>query len=1145
MLVSATRGFRATSTSRTLLSTSAPRLASLQSRSHLTYLRGPHAPGPLSTSRPPTLASRTLASFVGPSGTIPEPNALQVTDPLLIYRAKVARGELEEDEEQLRALVELRRINRTLRDYVPPAHLLGILHHDTQSASSAALASAIDSRLRPGAKEFRDEPSAKPSGENIGELVRWLSESEGLAELGTPKGLLITGTPGTGKSMVMDIFFDSLPTKYKFRRHYHHLLLDLYKIIWEEAERRRLAVRQGTPRATATPEIGTGAIWQRDPGAPKSASAWRRALRGMPFFRPDSLADGNSEQLQYIPGPDGDVVKTTLPLHAAAHLFLNHGHILLFDEIQLVDVASAGLLRRTLEAYWRLGGVVIGTSNRIPKDLYASNVQRGQLTQFLEILQERCPNHEMRRSRDFRREPFYRQEWLERNQEADSEHPTAEASEPTPTQPQTSYFLRNEADKYDSLVSSIIAGRTSTPTTLNVYGRRLLVPRSIPANETHPSVCRFHFSELCDSPLGPADYLTLASTYHTFILEGVPQMTLMQKNQARRMITLLDAVYEAGCRLVVLADAGPDDLFFPDAEGAARHAARGPAAGPGDVRPELQYTAHEDVVDMSTKGGRSPFLTPPPGQGYPEEEELARHKAGQRVDFSADEFTSESLIMAETLSEAMQDTEEGFRPNISAYSSDRPSRSPSSLPKDDKVGFKHLAIFSGEDERFSYQRAVSRLFEMSHPDWMRRKGWRPFLGGEMQAWAGTKKVEEAVGKVVVANELNEAQRHLDRAAEAAVKLSSSSAGASADSPARFVDPSGDFAEEASYETASFPGRREAQTKLEREMEQWSAKQQQAAQEQQGKNKYEAPDFSPGPIGKKRNRDQGPPVLSEAHVWGVREDWGKKAGAWGRGSSIFADDTPSNGDKSAHPTKPLRRPSPSSSSSGGGSKRKFSTTSLRSAQTLNHYTTLQIPRSATQAQIKAQFYKLSKELHPDVNPSEDAKKRFQEVSEAYATLGTPANRKSYDRASQPSAGGGGYGDNVGGGGYHYNAEDNANRRARATYAWDYQRRRKAQETSSQSQRAHSSIFNRAETMGAGSGDTAFETLAAQQRAREERNRARQAGSDAWSMEDKAYQNDVSNPFVRFGQVVVMLYLVYKAGTMFVGGERRENRAGRRT
>nr|CDI52426.1 related to ATPase family protein [Melanopsichium pennsylvanicum 4] len=1117
------------------------------------------------------------ASFVGPIGVQPESNALQVTDPLLIYRAKVARGELEEDEEQLRALLQLRRINRSLRDYIPPAHLLGILNDDSQSKASVALASAIDSRLRPGAREFQDEPTSRaPSSptkqQDIGELVKWLSESEGLAELGTPKGLLITGTPGTGKSMVMDIFYDSLPTKYKFRRHYHHLLLDLYKIIWEEAERRRLAVAQGMPRATATPEIGTGAIWTRT----NKGSAWRRALRGMPFFRPDSLADNGypNDELKYVPGPDGDVVKTTLPLHAAAHLFLNHGHILLFDEIQLVDVASAGLLRRTLEAYWRLGGVVVGTSNRIPKDLYASNVQRGALTQFLEILQERCPNHEMRRSRDFRREPHYRQEWLDRNLADEPEQSADEApqskGEVTPTPGQTSYFLRNEADKYDALVSQVTAGRTASPATLNVYGRKLVVPRSIASTTTHPSVCRFTFSELCDSPLGPADYLTLASTYHTFVLEGVPQMTLMQKNQARRMITLLDAVYEAGCRLIVLADAGPDDLFFPDAESASRHAARGPAAGPGDVRPELQFSARrdgttEDVVDMSTKGARSPFLTPPHGQAYPEEEELAARKANQRVDFSQDEFMTDSLIMAETLSEAMQDTEEGFRPNISAYSSDRPStRSSGEMKsnddKDDKIGFKHLAIFSGEDERFSYQRAVSRLFEMSHPDWMKRKGWRPFLLNEMASWAGSSKQEqdkamaEAIGKAAVANELNEAHRHLDRAANAA---SATANLVSADAPGRFVDPSGDFAEEASYETASFPGRREAQTKLEAEMESWATKQMQQAEERKqepiGKKEYQAPDFSPGPIGKKRNRDQGPPVLSESHVWGVREDWGKKAGAWGKGSAIFArdpasasveEDESSDSASSTHPRRASTttttatatpngtvRSSNIRSNGGMGGKRGFSTSIQLSARALDHYTTLQVARSATQAQIKSQFYKLSKELHPDVNPSEDAKRRFQEVSEAYATLGTPANRKSYDgQASASFCGGasyGGYGDNVGGGGgggfgYGYDADDNANRRARATYAWDYQRRRKAAESQARhnatdsssrgttfGRQTHSSIVNENSN-----NDDAFEILAAQQRAREVRNRARQEGSEAWTREETAYQADVANPFVRF-------------------------------
>ena len=225
---------------------------------------------------------------------------------------------------------------------------------------------------------------------------------------------------------------------------------------------------------------------------------------------------------------------------------------------------------------------MVGTSNRIPKDLYASNVQRGQLTQFLEILQESCRNHEMRSNLDFRRQPFYRQQWLDRNapdQDAasDATSSTGQAEPASAAAPTaagvSSYFLRFEADKFNALVDDAVARRIPRRATLDVYGRKLVGPRSYAATNSLPSVCRFTFSELCDSPLGPADYLTLASSYHTLIVEDVPQMTLMQKNQARRMITLLDAVYEAGCRLIVLADAAPDDLFFPDAEKAARHAA--------------------------------------------------------------------------------------------------------------------------------------------------------------------------------------------------------------------------------------------------------------------------------------------------------------------------------------------------------------------------------------------------------------------------------------------------------------------------------------------------------------------------------------------------------------------------------------------
>ena len=68
--------------------------------------------------------------------------------------------------------------------------------------------------------------------------------------------------------------------------------------------------------------------------------------------------------------------------------------------------------------------------------------------------------------------------------------------------------------------------------------------------------------------LGPADYITLASTYHTAAITDIPVLKLSDKNQARRFISLIDALYEARCRIVCLAETKPEGLFFPDAPSA-------------------------------------------------------------------------------------------------------------------------------------------------------------------------------------------------------------------------------------------------------------------------------------------------------------------------------------------------------------------------------------------------------------------------------------------------------------------------------------------------------------------------------------------------------------------------------------------------
>ncbi|PWN51520.1 hypothetical protein IE53DRAFT_386106 [Violaceomyces palustris] len=146
-----------------------------------------------------------------------------------------------------------------------------------------------------------------------------------------------------------------------------------------------------------------------------------------------------------------------------------------------------------------------------------------------------------------------------------------------------------------------------------------------------------------------------------------------------------------------------------------------------------------------------------------------------------------------------------------------------------------------------------------------------------------------------------------------------------------------------------------------------------------------------------------------------------------------------------------------------------------------------------------------------------------------------------------------------GGYYYDPNNNANRRARATYAWDYQRRRtdtpRAQRTNYHQEKATSSGAAARAASGAsfGSGGASpwaaaadgseshfgrqshFERLAAAQRRREEMARAsgrgRAASGFTYQQEAKDQEAESWSPVWRFVQVVGLMFFIFKAGTLF--------------
>ena len=64
--------------------------------------------------------------------------------------------------------------------------------------------------------------------------------------------------------------------------------------------------------------------------------------------------------------------------------------------------------------------------------------------------------------------------------------------------------------------------------------------------------------------------------------------------------------------------------------------------------------------------------------------------------------------------------------------------------------------------------------------------------------------------------------------------------------------------------------------------------------------------------------------------------------------------------------------------------------------MNHYQTLGVDKSATQAEIKKAYRKLSMKHHPDKGGNED---KFKEIADAYTVIGDENKRQQYDAVQE--------------------------------------------------------------------------------------------------------------------------------------------------
>jgi cell division protein ZapE len=225
------------------------------------------------------------------------------------------------------------------------------------------------------------------------------------------------------------------------------------------------------------------------------------------------------------------------PLTALSKIIVDQAWLLCFDEFHVTDIADAMILGRLFETLFEAGVVVIATSNRPPEDLYKDGLQRELFLPFIGLIQEKMEVIELDSPTDYR---------LERIQAMDVFlHPASDEA------------TRKLNEDFDRLTT----GAISEPMTLQVQGRDIRFPR------TAEGVAFTDFTSLCEQPLGPGDYLAIAARFHTIILADIPQLGPERRNEAKRFVTLIDALYEAKVNLICSA-ASPPETLYTEGDGA-------------------------------------------------------------------------------------------------------------------------------------------------------------------------------------------------------------------------------------------------------------------------------------------------------------------------------------------------------------------------------------------------------------------------------------------------------------------------------------------------------------------------------------------------------------------------------------------------
>ncbi|HJW40548.1 MAG TPA: cell division protein ZapE [Rhizomicrobium sp.] len=219
------------------------------------------------------------------------------------------------------------------------------------------------------------------------------------------------------------------------------------------------------------------------------------------------------------------------PIPPVARAIAEAARLLCFDEFQVTDVADAMILGRLFEQLFQRGVVVVATSNVAPDRLYEAGLNRQLFLPFIAEFKQRLDVLELDGAVDYR---LHRISGL-----STYIHPLGPAADAA----------------MDATWFKLTDRKQGAQQNLTILGRVLRVPQAA------KGVARFDFTDLCAQPLAGADYLAVARAFHTVLIDRVPRLGPSQRDEARRIVLLIDTLYDEGVKLICSAEAEPGELY--------------------------------------------------------------------------------------------------------------------------------------------------------------------------------------------------------------------------------------------------------------------------------------------------------------------------------------------------------------------------------------------------------------------------------------------------------------------------------------------------------------------------------------------------------------------------------------------------------